>query len=125
MNNQKRACFIDDDRDFLDVLQLRITHSRFQIQTVLATNGYQIIDQLMKEQPDVLFIDFNMPRAHGGQVISVLQSANVLCSTPVYFMTSHGIEKVGSLLKNIEYDGILEKGDTFSQEVGHILDRIK
>jgi len=49
MNNQKRACFIDDDRDFLDVLQLRITHSRFQIQTVLATNGYQIIDQLMKE----------------------------------------------------------------------------
>ena len=124
MNDRKRAFFIDDDQDFLEGLQDLIDHPRFEVVTYLALNGYRAIDEVIKQQPDVLFIDFNLPRANGGQILPVLRSIGNFSEVPVYFVTGHSREEVERLFKDVAYDGILEKSDTLPQEIVKILDSI-
>ena len=124
MNDRKRAFFIDDDQDFLESLRDLIDHPQFEVLTYLALNGYRAIDEVIKQQPDVLFIDFNLPRANGGQILPVLRSIENFSEVPVYFVTGHSREEVERLLKDVAYDGILEKSDTLPQEIVKILDSI-
>jgi len=122
---KKTALFIDDDQDFLEAIQNAINHPYFQIKTLLATNGYHAIDGVIKQKPDVLFIDFNLPRASGAQILPILKSIKELQNIPVYFVTGHDREYVLPLLEGLVYEAILEKGDTLSKQIEGALDRAK
>lgn len=124
MSKQKVAFFIDDDSDFLETIPEVIHHPRFEIRTYCATNGYRSIDEVIKVKPDVLFIDFYLPRANGFQVLPILKSVHSLTNLPVYFITGYPKEEILPFLKDVNYHGILLKGDSLRTEVLQILDRL-
>ena len=124
LEDRKIAFFIDDDQDFLTVLLHTIRHPLFDIQVYCATNGYQAIDEIIKAKPDVVFIDFNLPRANGSQVIPVLKSINEFRDLPVYFITGYPRDAVASFLTHLEFDGLLHKDDHFAEGILQILDQL-
>ena len=129
MNEQKIAFFIDDDPNFLVLIPDVIQHPRFKIQTFCAVNGYKAIDEIIKVKPDVLFIDFYLPRANGGQILPILKSVQALSNLPVYFLTGYSKEEILPLLKDTnvkdaDYDGILLKSDSLPGEVLEILNHL-
>ena len=124
MKEKKVAFFIDDDKQFLETLSLLVQHPLFEVRTYCAKNGYQAVDELLKTRPDVVFIDFYIPRANGGQIISIVKSAAGLEHLPVYFLTVYSKDAVSSFLRHFEFDGILEKEGHFVEEIIKILDQL-
>ncbi len=124
MSERKVAFFIDDDSDFLEMIPDVIQHPHFDVRTYCATNGYRSIDEVIKVKPDVLFIDFYLPRAKGAQVLPVLKSVRSLTNLPVYFITGYSKEEILPFLKGVDYNGILLKGDSLRAKILQILDQM-
>ncbi len=122
VGERKVAYFIDDDRDFLRAVTDLIEHPDFDIQTCYATSGYRIVDEIIKARPNIIFIDFNLPRANGGQIVSVLRTIDQFKALPVYFITGYSKSAVCEFLKNLAFEGVLDKGDRFVEETLRILE---
>ena len=121
---QKIAFFIDDDPNFLELVPEVIRHPDFEIRTFCASNGYHTIDEIIKIRPDVLFIDFYLPRVNGGQILPILRSVQMLDHLPVYFVSGYSKEGIKTFLGNTEYAGILFKDDSLMDEIRKVLDEL-
>src|SRR3989338_9754052 len=110
--DRKVAFFIDDDSDFLELLPEVIRHPHFDVQTYCAFNGYRTIDDVIKIKPDVLFIDFYLPRANGSQIVPILKSVEMLGRLPIYLVTGYSKEEITPFLKDVQFNGIIFKDGT-------------
>ncbi len=125
MDNRKVAFFGDDDPDFLTLIQEGIQHPHFEIKTLHVNNGYHAIDEIIKIGPDVLFIDFYLPRINGSQILPVIQYIQSLSDLPVYFITGFSKDKIIPLInKTSQYSGILTKSDHLREEILKILEDV-
>lgn len=118
------AIFVDDDPNFLDLIPELIHHPRFEIKTHRALNGYRIVDELIKIKPDVLFINFYLPRANGGQILRILKSIKGFTHVPVYFVTSYSEPEILPFLRDLDYDGVILKSDALKEAILRILDQL-
>ncbi len=121
MDGREVAFFIDDDQDFLRLIPYMVHDSHFDILTHHSENGYRAIDEIIRVKPDVLFIDFHLPRVNGGQIVSIIKSIQFLSDIPVYFITSYPKDQILPFLEGIQYEKILSKGASFKEEVTQIL----
>lgn len=124
MGAQKIAFFTDDDEDFLAIIPHSIQHPNFKVRTYCTNNGYQAIDEIIKVKPDILFIDFGLPRANGGQILPILKSIQAFAHIPVYFVTGYSKEEVLPFLEGVDYDGILSKNESLKLGISRILDQL-
>lgn len=124
MSDPKIAFFIDDDQDFLELVNEGIQHPHFEIKTLCVENGYHAIDEIIKMKPDVLFIDFYLPRINAGQILPIIQYVQSLSDLPVYFVTGFSKEKILPFLKDSNYAGILTKSHSLRDEVLKILEQV-
>ncbi len=124
MDEPKIAFFIDDDQDFLRMIDEAIMHPNFQIKTLHVDNGYHAIDEIIKAKPDVLFIDFYLPRINGSQILPIIKYVQALSGVPVYFVTGFSKEKILPFLEAENYAGILTKSKSLREEVLKILENV-
>lgn len=81
-----RVLLVDDDKDMLHLLSIRIRSEGFTVET--ATDGNEAITSVMKSRPDVVVTDLKMPGMDGMSLLTSLQrSAPTL---PVIMITAHG-----------------------------------
>ena len=125
MSEEKVAIFIDDDAKFLSQLAQLIHHPHYEIKTHHTLNGYRVIDELLRIKPDVLFIDFYLPRANGGQILNILKSVKGFIHVPIYFITAYSEPEILPFLKDLDYDGVIPKSDALGDAVFHVLDRLE
>ena len=124
MTNRRRVVFVDDDVDFLEAIPEEIQHPNFEIKICYTTNGYRTIDEVIKIQPDILFIDFHLPRANGGQILPILKAVQSLAHISIYFVTGYSEPEIMPFLKDLDYDGIVFKSDALKDAVLHVLSRL-
>ncbi len=125
VKTRKKAFFIDDDSDFLKLIPNTVRHPHFEVLTYHAANGYRIIDEVIKMKPDVLFIDFYLPRANGSQILPILKSVEGLRELPVYFITGFSKDEIKPFLEDSNYEGILLKsGASLRTDILKILDQV-
>ena len=122
MREREVAFFIDDDLDFLETISCVVRDPRFDVLTYHSQNGYHAIDEIIRVKPDILFIDFNLPRANGGQIMSILKSVQFLSDVSVYFITGYPEEQVLPFLKDVGYERILLKGPSLKDDILKILE---
>jgi DNA-binding NarL/FixJ family response regulator len=122
--NQKIAFFIDDDADFVTMIPNVVQHHRFEIRAYHATNGYQAIDEVIKTKPDVLFIDFGLPRASGGQILPILKSVQGLSELKIYFVTGYSTAEILPLVHGLKFHGIINKDENLKSEIIKVLDEL-
>lgn len=124
MSDPKIAFFIDDDQDFLQLVNEGIQHPHFEIKTLHVDNGYHAIDEIIKTKPDVLFIDFYLPRVNGSQILPIIQHVRSLSDLPVYFVTGFPKDEILPFLKEGNYAGILTKSNSLRDEVLKVLEQV-
>lgn len=122
MTHRKRAFFVDDDRDFLEMLGYVLRHPQFEVHTCVSESGYRTIDDIIRAKPDILFIDFHLPQATGSQVISVLKAIGGTANMPIYVVTGYPREKVEDFLEGVEYNGLIVKDEHLTDEILRVLD---
>ncbi|MBW2530572.1 MAG: response regulator, partial [Deltaproteobacteria bacterium] len=83
---------IDDSPTILKVVQLVLTKAGFTVTT--APDGDEGIEEARRQPPDVILLDFVMPRLNGYQVCQALHDEDNLKDVPVILMSAKG-DQVG------------------------------
>ncbi|MBA2480692.1 MAG: response regulator [Planctomycetes bacterium] len=100
----KRQALIIDDNDVSRYLMRNLIPASFEV--IEATSGYEGIDVVQRLQPDVVFLDLNMPQLSGYDVLDRLKGDPLTKSVPiiVYSATSMDEMVISRLAKA---DGVL------------------
>lgn len=85
-NNQLTVLVADDDIISLEVFKAML--SQHNVNVVTAETGQQALAGL-SYQPDVIFLDFEMPDMSGAEVCRQLRQRSEFANTPVIAVTSH------------------------------------
>lgn len=125
MSNKIRILLIEDDVDDVELLQEALTSRNIPFLMNVIKDGSAAInfcDQGSDFFPDIIVMDFNLPRVHGRDVISKIRCNNRFANVPILVLsTSSAIEdktyanKVGAdryLVKPATIEAIQETVDT-------------
>jgi DNA-binding response OmpR family regulator len=83
---------IDDSPTILKVVQLVLTKAGYHVTT--ASDGDEGVEAARKSHPDVILLDFVMPKMNGYQVCQALHEEEALREVPVILMSAKG-DQVG------------------------------
>jgi CheY-like chemotaxis protein len=67
--NNKRVLVVDDNRDLLYVLSVRLVSAGYMVYG--AANGLEALEQMEKHSVDVVLTDYRMPKMDGFEFLSV------------------------------------------------------
>jgi CheY-like chemotaxis protein len=88
---------VDDDPIIRELLAIHLRNAGYEVRTAedAIAAGYSVL----RERPDLIISDVNMPHLDGFQFIEALRSDGALKGIPVIFLTSQeGFEHVGKEL---------------------------
>ncbi|GAG95642.1 unnamed protein product [marine sediment metagenome] len=81
-----RILLVDDESHVLELLSVALEDEGYRILT--ANNGRKALDQLKKEEPQVVVLDIRMPDLDGVEVLRQIKEINK--ATSVIMMTAYG-----------------------------------
>ncbi len=81
---------VDDSLYFTEMLEDMLTSMKYK--TISASDGRCGLQTALEKQPDLVFLDMNMPGMDGLEMLRELRGAN--CQFPVIFMTAYGSERI-------------------------------
>lgn len=109
-----RILVVDDDDSLRELLRMHLASAGYEVSTAAdaISAGYQVL----KNPPDLILSDVNMPHMDGFEFVAALKSDPTLPEIPVIFLTSmedgdhRGKElgAVGYLTKPVRADRLLE-----------------
>ena len=89
--NEYLILIVDDDPKQLKILTENLIEYNPDFKLLIATNGKSGIDIAMKNKPDLILMDWEMPVMNGVEAIKLLKAAEETGSIPVIMVTgTHG-----------------------------------
>jgi DNA-binding response OmpR family regulator len=85
MSEKKRILIVDDERDIVKALTIRLQRAGYEV--VTAFDGAQGIFMAHKESPDLIILDIRMPAGDGFSVAEKLKESTNTLAIPVIFLT--------------------------------------
>jgi two-component system cell cycle response regulator DivK len=85
----KRALVIEDNVDNMKLITFILEKSGFT--TISAENGKKGIELALKERPDFILLDIQLPDMDGIKVLKVIRESHALDQTPVIAITSYAM----------------------------------
>lgn len=86
MSTRKILLLIDDDQDDLDMLQMQLKKIDSALQIYTAIDGVDALETLQNKmilEPDLIFLDINMPIMDGKQFLKEIKKDSKLRHIPV------------------------------------------
>jgi len=90
MDHQETILVVDDNQEIVSVLTDILQAQGYQV--LAASDGQQGLRLALEERPDLIMLDWNLPRLPGLQVLEALREKG--SETPVVLMTIYGSESV-------------------------------
>jgi CheY-like chemotaxis protein len=78
---KKKILIVEDNRDSLEILTLFIT--RIGCQPLKAKNSKEAIELSETEQPDLIFMDMDLPDTDGIKTAKILKQTPLTCQIPI------------------------------------------
>ena len=115
-----RILITEDDKDLLEILQLRLEVAGFCIET--AVNGQEALDRIDQSAPDIALLDIFMPVKNGIQVVQALRADQKTKDLPVIFISGslEAVDEVKRNVQNLSVQGYITKPFDFKQLVSTI-----
>ena len=107
---RKKILAIDDDNDFLDLLQLRF--SKQDCEFLTANDGQEGLRKAREVSPDVILVDIKMPRMDGYQFAREVKKDESLRNTPLIVLTSY--EPMRELFRQEGFQDYVVKSSDFT-----------
>ncbi len=106
MNNLPTVLIVDDEKDFRDIAEAKLTGAGFAVKT--AVNGAEGLEMAKKMKPDLVLMDVQMPNKDGIQATIELQSDPQTADIKIIFLTNLGDT----------WPRVTEVNRKFAQEIG-------
>ena len=87
---EKKILIVDDEPFILKSLSFVLTKEGFHIDT--ATNGLEAMEKILREKPDIVFLDIMMPKMNGMEVCQWIRKDPLLKDIYVIILTAKGQE---------------------------------
>lgn len=111
----KNALVVDDSSTARAVLKQRL--SRFDVVTVVASDGKHALDMLRSHTPDVIFLDHVMPGLDGFEVLERLKDNRTTRGIPVVMYTSQAAARYIEEARSLGAIAVIPKNVTDDQLV--------
>ena len=85
MGRKKKILIVDDERDIVKALKIRLQHNGYNV--VVAFDGAQGIFMAHKEKPNLILLDIRMPAGDGFSVAEKLKQSSQTERIPIIFLT--------------------------------------
>jgi len=82
--NQQTILVVDDESPILSVVSLKLRNAGFRVLT--ASDGQEALDIALRERPDLLITDYQMPLLSGLELCQKIRQANA--SIPAILLTA-------------------------------------
>lgn len=87
MSSSKTILIVDDEPRMINFIRMNLGVEGFH--TITASDGYQAVDQVVRELPDLVILDIMMPGMDG---FETLQRIREVSTVPVIFLSAKGEE---------------------------------
>jgi CheY-like chemotaxis protein len=114
----KTLFLVDDDADEHDLFGEALKEVSADIELVTAINGLDAIDKLNSTsqlRPDVIFLDLNMPKMNGMQLLEKIKEHNELSAIPVHIYTTSSNPDDKAKALNMGAHSFFTKPDSFRE----------
>lgn len=81
-----KVLIVDDDHDSLAYLSNIVGEAGYAVDTL--SDGSEVVARMQAERPDMVFLDIQMPRMNGFQVLKAIRDAEGLVGIPVVFLSA-------------------------------------
>ncbi|MBA4853005.1 response regulator [Emticicia sp. BO119] len=128
---QKTTVFlIDDDIDDQEIFSFILSDAYPQAECVFADDGLYAIQQLQNVSfnPHIIFIDINMPRLNGLEILKEIKKVKRLSDTPVFMYSTSNEKAIVEASKKLGATGFIKKHidtDIAKQEFQSIIAKLK
>ncbi len=105
----RKVLVIDDDTVHLALTQELLVAEGYQ--ALVHTTGFGATEKILRERPDVVLLDVNMPALSGEGLVAVLRTRGLLASTRVLLYSSNDEEALRRAAERLGVLGYVCKGD--------------
>lgn len=99
--SEYKILIVDDVMSNVLLLKVLLTNEKFNI--VTATNGQQALEQVRKENPDLILLDVMMPDMSGFEVAQRLKADESTKEIPIIFLTA--LNSTADIVKGFQVGG--------------------
>ena len=85
-----RILIVEDEPDILNLLAFNLENSGFEV--IKAEDGYEALDKVRKETPDLILLDLMLPRLDGLEVCKRIKENPGTRAIPILMLTAKGEE---------------------------------
>lgn len=87
---QLKILLVEDDTDDVELLQEAMKDNNIDVKLDVIMEGDKVMPYLqsLQELPDIIVIDFNLPKIHGKEVLVSIRALPSLASVPVVVLTT-------------------------------------
>lgn len=106
---------VDDDPDDRDIFKEAVAQCRPDTEVAFADNGVDAINLLSKAQshPDVIFLDYNMPKMNGLEFLRLLKANSSTKNIPTVMYSTSGDREQQKLILLLGADHYMKKTVSF------------
>jgi diguanylate cyclase (GGDEF)-like protein len=83
-----KILIVDDDPDIRDILKIALSEENYEI--IEADNGEDAIKIIQTKSPDLVLLDYKMPKLDGRQVCKIVKEDILLQHLPIIMLTAKG-----------------------------------
>lgn len=90
MQKKIKILLIEDDADDIELLQEALHNEGVLYDMVVKTDGGAAIEYIQNctNCPDVIVLDYNLPKVHGREVLKEIKAFEIFKETPVLILTT-------------------------------------
>ncbi|MDL1963259.1 MAG: response regulator [Deltaproteobacteria bacterium] len=103
----KRALVIEDNENNMKLITFILEKKGYS--TIRAENGKMGIELALKEKPDFILLDIQLPDMDGLEVLKKLRKSEVDCKIPIIAITSYAMSGDRKRLLQAGCNGYIEK----------------
>lgn len=108
----KRILVVDDEKEFLELLEYRLNGSRYVV--TCAGSGAEALEQARKSSPDLIVMDLLLPDLDGISVLDILRRQPATRGTPVIMISAVTSDPTRRAAKSAGVSAYLGKPVDFS-----------
>jgi two-component system alkaline phosphatase synthesis response regulator PhoP len=116
----KKVLIVDDEIHIVHVVAIKLRNNGYEV--ISADNGAEALDLALKEKPDIIVTDFQMPVMTGMELVEKLREHEETRDIPVIMLTARSFAIPQEQQENLQISGCLSKPFSPKELLGNIED---